>query len=98
VPFDNVEAMIDRFDGLDFSKLSLIICLNIRTHELESFIEKGSTVHHNFIGEGINPLVPVLLDFDCGLSVRTQHCHDLEGKDGGLPAFHELLLAGFGKS
>jgi hypothetical protein len=40
MPFDNIVSMIDRFDGLDLSKLSINICLNIRMHELESFIEK----------------------------------------------------------
>jgi hypothetical protein len=55
VPFDNVVTVIDRFDGLDFGELSINIHLNIRIHEFESFIEKRMTIHHNFIGEGINP-------------------------------------------
>jgi len=62
--FDNVLTVIDRFDGLDFSKLSINIRLNIRTHEFESFVEKQTTAHYDFIGEGINPLIRVLSDFD----------------------------------
>ena len=69
MPFDNFVTMINRFDGLDFGKLGINICLNVRTHELESFIEKQTVVHHNFIGEGINPLICILLDFDCSSSV-----------------------------
>jgi hypothetical protein len=98
VPFDNVVTVIDRFDGLDFSRLSINICLNARTHEFESFVEEQTTVHHNFIGEGFKPLIRVLSDFDCCLTIGSQQCHDLVGKDTGLPAFHELLLAQFGKS
>ena len=51
MPLDDIVAVIGRFDGFDFGEFGINICLNIRTHEFENFIEKQRAAVNNFVGE-----------------------------------------------
>jgi hypothetical protein len=48
VPFDNVKAIVGRFDGFDLHKFSINIYLYIWTHELENFIEERMAISDDF--------------------------------------------------
>ena len=40
MPFDHVEGVVDWFDQFDLGKLDVNICLDVRTHEFQNFVEK----------------------------------------------------------
>lgn len=86
MPFNNVECLINWFDGLDLCKYSVNIHLNIWAYELQHFAEERA-----IIGKRVNPLILVLVKCNCNLYFQSEHFHDLIGDR--FPAFQKLLAS-----
>ena len=91
VPLDDVKSIIKRFDHLDLRKFRIYVRLNIRANEFEDFVQERSTVVDCFVGQRVNPLILVLVEFDCNLRFWIEHAHDLMRHDCRFPALQKLL-------
>jgi hypothetical protein len=47
--FDNVKAIVGRFDSFDLQEFSVNICLYIWMHEFENFLEERMAIGDDFV-------------------------------------------------